>query len=477
MGASCSTQRQGNDSTWRTLRWFWSKTGQTLWGTRAWACKVATDGVFQTNKHPVCPYLITDAKTACRIFDTQSIDQFVQRDGVRKIDKGGFMKHSLTGCTGDRWVDMRRRMKRDVFSKVLPITNIPIANRVSKIMQNHFHQAVSDGGKLNLKNVLVPLVAIWICELVLGKTCTASIRNSFIKHWIFLRRPQRERSVRKENFEASRQANSPPTKTHFEHLLEEIEALDIAPGNDCLVAAMKAAGFSELEIKGNILSFLAAGFETTLHITMTTLLMVAHKGSSSRYARTLQAHCVALCQDPHMNRKSIGELKAGKKNSTSGVPLGQAFPRSFSTGSTRLLSRSIVETLIAFPPVWDLPRKAKLRTLCPMLARKALNIDCEQMVECHIDLMCCNKVGPDPVRAWNPMSAIKAKNHLFSFGVGARSCPAGSSALAAVHTFLCAILSQFRLNRETSASDVLDTSYLMPTLNFDGALDVVVEVV
>ena len=346
--------KSDDNSNWRTLRWFWSQTGQTLWKSRTWARKSSNNGVFQTNRHPVCPYLVTDIDTACRILDTKDVDQFVKRDAVGKIEKTGYMKHSLTGSIGDNWLNMRRRLRRDVFAKVFPRKNAPIAKRVAELIRNRFREAVADSGNmLDLKKVLIPLVAIWICELVVGETCTESIRHHFIEHWRFLRRPQH---VRKADFEAGKRRTGPKPKTHCNCMLEEIENLNVAPGNDSLVGAMKAAGLTKDAIRGNILSFLAAGFETTLHIIMTTLLMVAHKGSSSQYARTLQKHCAQLCADPAMNRKSIGELKAGKKQSTAGAPVSQAFPKSFSTGSSRLLSRSIVETALKFPPVWDLPR-------------------------------------------------------------------------------------------------------------------------
>ena len=149
----------------------------------------------------------------------------------------------------------------------------------------------------------------------------------------------------------------------------------------------------------------------------------------------------------------------------------------FNSRVSRLLSRSIVETALKFPPVWDLPRMGKLGTLCPMLAEKSPDIDCEQLVEFHVDLMCCNNIGSDPVRSWNPQAPLSPDQYMCSFGVGARHCPAGSASLEAVHMVLAPILAEFRFGRKSPVTEVARTSYLMPTLNFEGALDVTVKLV
>ena len=460
----------------RTLDWFYLQTGAALWKTRAWARKSAKDGVYQTRSHPRCPYIVTQAETACQILATEPVDQFVQRDAVRKTAKReAEMQHSLTGSIGDRWVDMRRRLKRDVFVKVMPSKPIPIAKRVVKKILTRFRDAASHCGTLDLAHVLMLGFCEWICELVLGKSCPQSIRDRFLQYILYKKDPQRK----KERYARTNETGNEPKRQGSllaEKFVEEVENLHIEPGNDCLVAAMKAAGFTKDEVNANMFSFLRAGFGTTVHITQMTLLLVAHQGSSSRYARAMQKHCAALCQDPAMARKSIADLKAGKKKSVTGASLGASFPPSFSSGPTRLLSRAILETVLKFPPVWNLPRFAKLGAVCPALAKQpdAATL-CDKLVKVHIYVACCNNIGPDPVRAWNPAAPLSADQHMCSFGLGARYCPVGSYALGVIHTFLAPILAEFRIGLVKPLKDILGSSYLIPGLKFDTSIEVTVK--
>lgn len=412
--------------------------GFELYESRAWALKRAKHGLFQTLEAAV----VVDADTAIRLLDTQPIDDYVKRDALakRKTATTGF-NCALTALVGDPWVRQRQILVRDVFPLVLGSRPKEIAIKVAEELYARLGAGVVKSGTLDVQATLKPVVCDWILELVLGFTVEETTKNLFLTWW----HDHRKFCV------GRRTDDGGAFLQHLEHLCSKPSCESV-----CLMRAMKDAGLAHVEVVSNVLSFLTAGFETTYHITAMTLVMIASKGSASALAVELQQHCAMLRERPELVASNIADLKAIKALAVAGGKIhGVPSPMQ---RRDRLLALCILETLRKLPPVWTLPRFAG--DSCPHL---------RPGIRTHIDVVCCNGVQKDwPLSTWDPTAPPAGEGHLFTFGVGARSCPAGGAALTASFHWLMVLFSELRMDLDIETLTTLfKTAYLAPTLCFE----------
>lgn len=358
----------------------------------------------------------------------------------------------LTGSNGSTW----QRQRELISTRVLPVVlgtgrGVRLASELADRMCEQLASDINNrGGRVDLKQLLEPVVLEWICTLVAGREPPArQFGASFIE---FLKAVRAERPCA-EQVERLRAA-----------FVEQIDAvahasrLDDAP---CLLDALEEccviseAGEHRLEgrdeVYANVFSFMMAGFETTLHVlTMSVLLLGSHK----RLQRLVHEHCIEIGSSAEQQTRSLEALRQIKQTATQARSID---------GFNQLLDseplvRSIVQVLRVTPPVWGLPR------VVPQGCAST-----EQLGVSHlrVDVVACNGVSAEwPV--WEPMRAIPPNSRMLSFGVGARACPAGTTALQAAFTVLRRMFERFEV--DSDGVEVLEAAYLKPTLVVQGQI-------
>eukprot|EP00658_Telonema_sp_P-2_P074860 TRINITY_DN6417_c0_g1_i1.p1 TRINITY_DN6417_c0_g1~~TRINITY_DN6417_c0_g1_i1.p1 ORF type:complete len:483 (+),score=87.40 TRINITY_DN6417_c0_g1_i1:176-1624(+) len=419
--------------------WLLSREGHQLWESRSHIREHAKRGIFKQGRGPC---VVTTAEAAMRVLDPTALDQHVTRDAIGKdrprTAGNEYMAASLTACNEAEWERQRRVLVGGVLPSVLGHRPIQIALRISAELKTSLLKVARAGTLVGVKELLMPRVAQWICELVLGPGHAREAWEPFVQTW-----------------QAKRRQADPNPESHaaFQAYLEG--AVTLIQDPESLVGAMRASGeLSDQVVVANSWSFLMAGFETTFHVISTTLLMIAARPE-------LAEEVEKACQGDALDSESISALKCMKQLATTGRPLSD-IPKDLADGHPLILARCILETLHKLPPVWTLPRAGPPDIVCPHLKNVVADT-----VQVKVDVAACNGAA-SPAQAWDPTSPIREGTHLLSFGLGGRSCPGGGSALAASFVLLRRLFGDFRVVLEDAGevAAVLEGAYLAPTLCF-----------
>lgn len=292
-------------------------------------------------------------------------------------------------------------------------------------------------------------------------------------------------------------------------------------------AASAAPCLSAEECEANCISFLTAGFETALSLAVWTLLQLGD-GRRARLRRAVRMEAAAISACGELARAQIALLAQIKAHATTGcalpaelsapaplpdaplpdhlpdAPPSPARPRDGGCAcppacGTPLLVRCLLRSLLVCPPVLNLPRTYPaqhaasvrdadgggyaarawertsdwLRDSAPGAAERGASArEHAHRSSLRADVLCCNGVEIGwPAAGWEPLDAHTRR--VCSFGLGERSCPAGTAALVASWTFCRRLLAIYDLAEPTDAAGPASKAYLAPTLCTLGAQHVV----
>jgi cytochrome P450 len=125
--------------------------------------------------------------------------------------------------------------------------------------------------------------------------------------------------------------------------------------------------------------------------------------------------------------------------------------------SLSYLGRAVCETVRVYPPVWTLPRTWPMES-------HLVDLSQSQSVCCSkVDVLTINGVE-HPHEDWHPEDVKSC--HIASFGLGRRSCPAGTAALCAVYHASTEVLKRVEcMEYSLKWKSPVDSTMLVPTLS------------
>eukprot|EP00522_Entomoneis_paludosa_P011044 CAMPEP_0172463412 /NCGR_PEP_ID=MMETSP1065-20121228/47083_1 /TAXON_ID=265537 /ORGANISM="Amphiprora paludosa, Strain CCMP125" /LENGTH=544 /DNA_ID=CAMNT_0013219351 /DNA_START=30 /DNA_END=1664 /DNA_ORIENTATION=+ len=384
---------------------------------------------------------------------------------------------ALTQAVGDEWVRQRRILKDPQRG---PLQNLKEQSlRAARAV--NFAQLVGPGTtakshgesndttvEIDLKQIVLRAVCEWAVRLFHGRTDPV-LSNAFLNYWNEIRQQKKN-----------------PRHVQMKARQDLVEAISW-DGNGLFQAFQECGFASHEEGLENALHAMVAGADAAACLIFWTLWNLGSTQNLTIWEscrnEIRQSHSNHKDNDTTRNANTIYEnellerdldlLAAVKLQATQGLPI-ENLPQ------LSCLGRSLVETVRIFPPVWTLPR--------------AWGGD--DAISAKLDVPTVNG-ALDPRKDWNPQQHVvsrdasvgddenrhqshtKTKNkkpspktqndiYISSFGVGKRSCPAGTAALLAAMTMLWQFVETFEKLEECQPEKALHSAYLGPTLAVDG---------
>lgn len=396
-----------------------------------------------------------------------------------KRGKQGPVRTALTGVSGQTWI----RQRHALTEKVLPfglghgrpeVFAVTAGRRLSAQLAGLCEASAQTSPRRDLKELFEVTFAEWILELVLGLAAEESqdIVTEFLGYWRRIRTKIGGPNQLKPDPEANQRLYK-QMEGLAQGAREKCAAADLGgdfatQGCSLLEALARCSLATESltpeEIVPNIYSFLVAGFETTYSIALWTVVALGDPAHDSLRQRVEQ-ECVRAnaCEETLARQRAA--LQQLKKAATAGEPLPEAARRAGGEEEDMLLVRCLAETCRVFPPVWGLPR-ALTKEYGPTLSSPRI----PEGSWVSADVLCINGDTREGHVAWEPEKPWPCRAgpaSLATWGVGARSCPAGTGALLAAWTVLRLVLADFSF-LETSLAQTVREAYLGVTLCSDG---------
>lgn len=355
--------------------------------------------------------LNSERKKFIRVFCTAN--DFLQEEKGSGMDKFATAQlreiRSLTQTVGKTWKEHRAMMK-------LALNGIKEMSFKAAINAKIELTAGFKMSKVDLKAMVQKFTLQWAVVLFYGKY-DEEFSACFFDYF------KQSRALHKNHSALSE------TKDKLAEILNPVN-------EDGLISNIFKCGLTKESSKSNCISAMTAAYDATYALVFFTIWNLAKNEMNWKKAQS-----VVDSENKIETEKDLETLSYLKSKSTEGLLVDAS--------SLSFLGRALTETLRVYPPVWTLPRN------CPM----------GKEISSKLDVLSANKATN---REWNPDSC-ESKLQITSFGVGKRSCPAGTAALIAAYTLLRRFISLYERPSECIVDNSLHSIYLGPTLCMEGA--------
>jgi len=371
----------------------------------------------------------------------------------------------LTKAVGDDWKRQRAILTQG------PLQNLPRQTRTAARAvqwERYFRRNDTIAEvvvQVDLKQVTSQVVCEWAVRLFQGRE-NAALQQHFLAYWAEFRK----RGKNNRNDDEQQQQHRATVQSMKAKVVQASSWTD--DDGDGLFQAFHRAGFqSKGEVEENALHAMVAGSDAANGLVFWTLWNLSshhreddkdfwnvccHEECERRQQESINTATVPqdFVEVDETDLELLGHIK---QLATQGQPIPAE-----TTTQLSFLGKCLLETVRCFPPVWTLPR--------------AWNGN--DAISAKLDVPMINGVT-DPRTDWDPQRYDITNNnnstsndnepiYLASFGLGKRSCPAGTAAFVAARILLGKFCQTFAELEECQPYRALHSAYLGPTLAVDG---------